>query len=47
MLKGVIIYSINIKTIPYFHRVDKFKVIIFISKGEQFTFHVKKKEAKV
>ena len=42
MLKGVIIYSINIKIILYFHRVDKYKVIIFLSMGEQITFHGKK-----
>ena len=42
MLKGVIIYSINIKVILYFYRVDKYKVIIFISMGEQITFHGKK-----
>ena len=42
MLKGVMIYSINIKIIPYFHRVDKYKVIIAILLGEQITFHGKK-----
>ena len=42
MLKGVIIYSLNIKIIPYFHRVDKYKVIFFLSMGGQITFHGKK-----